>query len=184
MDEAFRQGCTLVQAGAALFRSVASEPRIACAIPVRAAAGHEALRARALRERERTGELPRIWLAVFGPPKQHKARADFAAAFFAAGGLDARSGQPQASLAEAASQAAASGAPVAVICSSDETYPAIVPEFCAALRSARSGIRIILAGYPKDQIDAFRAAGVDDFIHIQSNGLEFLQNLQRELFPS
>jgi methylmalonyl-CoA mutase len=33
---------------------------------------------------------------------------------------------------------------------------------------------IILAGYPKEQIQQYKATGVDDFIHLKSNNYETL----------
>ena len=40
---------------------------------------------------------------------------------------------------------------------------------------------VILAGYPKDQIDEYKQAGVDDFIHIRANCYEMNQQLQDRL---
>jgi methylmalonyl-CoA mutase len=40
---------------------------------------------------------------------------------------------------------------------------------------------ILLAGYPADHIDAFQAAGVDDFIHVRANCYQLLASLQKKL---
>ena len=40
---------------------------------------------------------------------------------------------------------------------------------------------MVVAGYPKDLVDAFRSAGIDDFIHVRSNLLETLSRFQRLL---
>jgi methylmalonyl-CoA mutase len=36
----------------------------------------------------------------------------------------------------------------------------------------------VLAGYPTDLIDMYRAAGVDEFIHLRANCYEILARLQ------
>ena len=40
---------------------------------------------------------------------------------------------------------------------------------------------IILAGFPKDLVDAFKEAGVDEFLHVRVNALELLTKLQQHL---
>jgi methylmalonyl-CoA mutase len=50
-----------------------------------------------------------------------------------------------------------------------------------ALKAKMPGVKVILAGYPPDQIDAHKASGVDDFIHLKVDCLAFLTNLQKEL---
>jgi methylmalonyl-CoA mutase len=142
---------------------------------VRAAEGYERLRSSTKKN------PPKVWLAKFGPPKQSKARADFSSGFFAAGGFDV--GQKTAgakSPDEALEQALASKAQIVVVCSTDDTYPEIIPAFVPALKAGMPGVKVILAGYPADQIEAHKASGVDDFIHIKVDCLAFLTNLQKE----
>ena len=50
-----------------------------------------------------------------------------------------------------------------------------------ALKAKMPGVKVILAGYPTDQIEAHKASGVDDFIHLKVDCLAFLTNLQKEL---
>lgn len=178
---AFRAGATLSQVGESLPRSAATEPEIRRLHFRRAAEGYEALRGNALRAIKTTGKAPAVWLANFGPVKQHKARADFSAGFFAAGGFDVRQGTGATSPADAAKAAIDSKAPVVVLCSTDETYPGLVPDTVAAIKAKRPKTVVILAGYPADQIEALQAAGVDDFIHIRVNCLDFLTRLQKQL---
>ena len=121
-----------------------------------------------LAPRERVGERAsaRVFLANLGPPRQHKARADFAQAFFEVGGFQvlANNGFPDPTTAAAA--AIQSGAPAVVICSTDETYPELVPPLVAAIRKAAPATVIVLAGRPAEQVEALRAAGVDEFIYM------------------
>jgi methylmalonyl-CoA mutase len=145
----------------------------------RAAEGFEALRAIADRYAAASGQRPRVFLAKFGPVKQHKPRADFSAGFFAVGGFEAV-GKEAFTVPEAAAEAAVkSGAPVIVLCSTDETYPALVPPFAAAVKAAQPGAIIVLAGLPAEPatVAAFKQAGVDEFIHVRANVREILSQL-------
>ena len=69
----------------------------------------------------------------------------------------------------AAEAALASGAEIVVICSTDDTYPEIVPALTQAIKAAKPQAQVVLAGYPVDYVEAFKAAGVDEFIHIKAN---------------
>lgn len=153
----------------------------------RAAAPFEALRRKALsltlslgeREpdplapQERVGErvLPRLFLANLGPPRQHKARADFTQGFFEVGGFRVITNNGFATPDEAAAAALASGAPAVAICSTDETYPELVPPLVAAIKAAAPQTVVILAGRPAEQVEALRAAGVDEFIYLGADAL-------------
>ena len=174
--KAFQAGATIGEISKALSRKGASVPEIQRVKVIRTSQGYEALRAAT------QANPPQVWLAKFGPPKQSKARADFSSGFFAAGGYDVRQETAGAkSVDEALAQAVASKAQVVVLCSTDDTYPEIVSAFVPALKAKLPAVKIILAGYPADQIDAHKAAGVDDFIHLKVDCLAFLTNLHKEL---
>lgn len=99
----------------------------------------------------------------------YKARADFSRDFLRAGGLDVVYPSGFQTPEDAARAAAESGCAVCVICSTDDTYPEIVPAFCKALRETRPDMMVALAGYPADYVEAFKEAGVDIFIHVKAN---------------
>ena len=131
----------------------------------------------ALRDRGRglaaNGVAP-VWLATFGPLAQHKARADFSRGFLAVGGLPCGQDPGQDEPAAAAAAAFASGAAVLVLCSTDDSYPALVPPFVQTLRdveaaAGRKPALVLLAGYPPAQLEALRAAGVQGFIHLKAS---------------
>ncbi len=135
-------------------------------VPRRRAEAFEALRRRTEEKR------PKVFLAGFGPRKQHAARADFSSGFFAAGGFEAVSEKKGFETPEAAAQAAlASGAPVVVLCSTDDTYPALVPVCAQALKAAAKPPIVVIAGMPAtpELQQQFKTAGVDEFIHIRAN---------------
>jgi methylmalonyl-CoA mutase len=173
---AFVGGATLGEISAALPRSGAPEKPISRVRVIRAAAGYEALRA------STRANPPRVWLAKFGPPKQSKARADFSSGFFEAGGYEVLQSPAGAKTpADAMAAALAASPAIVVLCSTDETYPEIVPAFVPALKKELPNAKIFLAGFPPDQIDAHKASGVDDFIHLKVDCLAFLKKLNSEL---
>jgi methylmalonyl-CoA mutase len=147
--------------------------------PFRAAEGFESLRDAAAAFAASNGSAPKAFLAKIGPVAQHKARADFATGFLLPGGFEVLAKQAFATAEEAATAAAASGAPLVVLCSTDETYPSLVPAFASALRAARPGVILALAGLPSDAAvrDAYAAAGVDLFIHVRAPLEKTLHNL-------
>lgn len=120
-----------------------------------------------------------VFLVNMGPLRQFKARADFSTGFFQAGGFKVLENRGFKTPGEALEAAKASGAPVAIICSTDDTYPELVPALAPALKAA--GLTVILAGYPAEQIEAFRQAGVDEFIHIRANCYEVLSGIATQL---
>ena len=127
-----------------------------------------------------TGGRPKIFLANMGPLSQHKARADFTTGFFEVGGFELCPNPGFATPEEAARAAAQSGAAAVVICSTDETYPDIVPRFMKAFSENRPEMTVVLAGFPTAQIDAHRLSGVEEFIHLKANNYEMnLKILQK-----
>ncbi|MDD5349427.1 MAG: methylmalonyl-CoA mutase family protein [Chthoniobacteraceae bacterium] len=120
-----------------------------------------------------------IFLANMGPLRQHKARADFSTGFFQAGGFAPLENRGFKTVEEAAEAAKASGASIAIICSTDDTYPEIVPALAPKLKEL--GLTVVLAGYPADFIEAFKQAGVDEFIHIRANCFQVLSGIANKL---
>ncbi|MEM1057695.1 MAG: methylmalonyl-CoA mutase family protein [Verrucomicrobiota bacterium] len=124
----------------------------------------------AVRRRKR----PLVFLANMGPVGQHKLRADFTAAFFQTVGFEVESPKGFETPEAAAEAAVKSGAPVVAICSTDATYPEIVPALAEQIKRRRPKTTVALAGYPQEHLEAFRKAGVDEFVHIKANALETL----------
>src|SRR5262249_11132419 len=88
------------------------------------------------------GRRPRVFLANMGSVAHHTARATYAKNFFEAGGFEV-AGNDGFKEADAAAKAfAASGATVAVICSSDKLYPDVVSQVAPKLKAA--GARSVL----------------------------------------
>jgi len=157
-----------------------SKPTITPLRIQRGAAMFESLRKAADGHVKKTGSRPKVFLANMGPIPQHKPRADFSTDFFSTGGFGIIGNDGFQDIDAAAEAAVKSGANIAVICSTDKTYPDIVPPLCRGIKEIKPGMTVLVAGYPKDYIDAFKECGVDDFIHIRSNVLDMLEKLQKK----
>ncbi|HWD18874.1 MAG TPA: methylmalonyl-CoA mutase family protein [Verrucomicrobiae bacterium] len=140
----------------------------------RAAAPFEKLRLAAARYAVREGRAPQVFLCNLGGPKDFKGRADFSRGFFSAGGYEVLSSPGFILPDVAASAFVQSGAPIAVICSSDAQYPALVAPLVGAIRAQFPRAIIVLAGLPADQVEAHKQAGVDEFIHLRADAAELL----------
>jgi len=87
----------------------------------------EELRDASLEFKNKNGFLPKVFLLPMGPLKQNKARADFSKSFFEIGGFDVISTQRYHTVEAAIDSSLKSGSKIVVICSTDETYPELVP---------------------------------------------------------
>jgi methylmalonyl-CoA mutase len=169
-------GATLGQIGAARL-SGGAKVEVPPLATHRAGEAYERLGKRAAEFATRTGARPRVFLANLGPIPQHKARADFSTGFFEVGGFEVIGNDGFPTPEEAADAAIESGAQVVVACSTDPTYPELIPTLASRLKAARPDAILVLAGYPKDQIDAHRESGVDEFIHLKANNHGMLVDL-------
>jgi methylmalonyl-CoA mutase len=73
-----------------------------------------------------------------------------------------------------------SKAEIIVLCSSDEEYATIAPAACKGIKLKNKEAMILVAGYPKEIVETLKSGGTDDFIHVRTNVLEFLINLQKK----
>ncbi len=178
-----RDGATVGQLSRLFHAGAPAEAAIAPVSVRRAGEDFEELRAASAAFADLTGSRPKVFLAKMGPVLQHKARADFSAGFFAVGGFESM-GKKAFETPEAAAEAAvASGALVAVLCSTDDTYPTLVPAFAKAVKAANPKITVVLAGLPAEPavVTAYKQAGIDEFIHIRANVYEMLAKLLKQI---
>jgi methylmalonyl-CoA mutase len=144
---------------------------------MRLAEPFEALRARA-DIAAAAGERPQVFLAVLGSIAGFTARAGFARNLFEAGGIVAPVGDGFArdgatdlpALLAAFTQ---SGARLACLCGSDESYAAEAAAAAEALAGA--GATVWLAGRPGEREAAWREAGVSTFIAAGGDAVAALQ---------
>jgi methylmalonyl-CoA mutase len=140
----------------------------------------ERLRDRSDAQLAALGTRPRLFLASVGSLAQHNARTTWVQNLLAAGGVEALTADGYADAAAAAAAFRQSGASAAVICSSDTLYAELVEALAPALRGAGAR-RVWLAGKPKQREAAWRAAGVDGFVHLGIDVVAFLQGVHELL---
>ena len=123
----------------------------------------------------------KIFLANMGPIPQHKIRADFTTGFLQVGAFEVLSNNGFATAEEAAAAAKESGADAVVICSTDDTYPEIVPALAPKLHEALPNATVYLAGAaPAELAETYKQAGIDDYINIRSNCYQTLVAMQKK----
>ena len=129
-------------------------------------------------ETERSEKRPRVLLFKYGNPVWMTARATFAANFFACAGYEIVDPVPFNTLNEGLSSACSGNFDIVVLCSSNDVYSRTAP----AVRKALSGVSIVvIAGYPADNIDELKKAGLEHFIHRDSNVLQTLTSFNKLL---
>jgi methylmalonyl-CoA mutase len=145
----------------------------------RAAQVFEGLRKAVLAYRAKQ-QGPQVFLANLGPIGTYMPRLDFTRGFFQVGGFDVADQAWFKTPEEAAQAALASGAPIVVAVGLDDTYVAAVPALAKALKAG--GVKAVLvAGLLKDHAEAFKLAGVEDFIHVRSDVHAVLSGLAKTL---
>lgn len=156
-------------------------PAVAGALPrIRLAEPFEALRDRSDALLLATGARPKAYLAAIGPEPVHRRRVAYMRDWLAAGGIEAVYDGEAATPEEAVARLRACGAPLACLCSDDETYAARAEGYAAAIKAA--GVRgLIFAGRPGELEQPCRAAGVDDFIFVGGDAVAALQGLMQRV---
>ena len=141
---------------------------------------YESLRQRTEKFHAKTGGNVKIFLANMGPIPQHKARADFITGFMEVANFEVLKNDGYPTIEECAEAAVASGADAAVICSTDDSYPELVPPLASAIKAKAPAMTVFLAGAPKEEFkQSYLDAGVNDFISVRSNCLATLTDLQK-----
>ncbi|MBO5255575.1 MAG: acyl-CoA mutase large subunit family protein [Opitutales bacterium] len=152
-------------------------------LDIRRAVEHfEALRMASMDFKAKNGFAPKIFLATMGPLVQHKIRADFIRGFFEVGGFEVVYPNGFASADEAAKAFADSGCKYAVICSTDDTYPELVPAVTKAIKATKADSIVYMAGIPAADFEAsYKEAGLDGAVNIKSNNYETLKAVLTDL---
>ncbi len=141
----------------------------------------EALRETTEKFKADRGDNVKIFLANMGPIPQHKARADFTTGFLQVGAFEVLGNNGFKSVDDAAAAAKESGADAVVICSTDDTYPEIVPALAPKLHEVLPNATVYLAGTaPAELVETYKNAGIDDYINIRSNCYQTLTAMQKK----
>jgi methylmalonyl-CoA mutase len=142
--------------------------------PIRLAEPFEALRDASDRMLAASGARPKIFLATLGTEAEFTPRTTFAKNFFEAAGIEPVDGATVETPALAAAFKT-SGAALACLCSSDKVYEKGAPAAARALKAAGAK-HVYLAGRPREQEAALKAAGVQSFIYEGCDALATLRN--------
>ena len=126
----------------------------------------EKLRLRTERFAAKTGRTPKVLLLTHGDLKMRMARAQFCQNYIGCAGFE---------IVESPDYAGTDAA-IVVLCSSDPEYLALAQEVCAKVK-----VPVMVAGNPKDQIEALQQAGVTGFVHVMANAVDTLSAWQDRL---
>jgi len=178
---AAQAGATIAEIAKALHEGGQEAESVAPIAPHRWSERFEALRKITEDYKAEKNDNVKIFLANMGPIPQHKARADFTTGFLQVGAFEVLGNNGFPTVDEAAAAAKESGADAVVICSTDATYPEIVPALAPKLHEALPNATVFLAGAaPKDLLDTYNQAGIDEYISVRANCYKILQILQKK----
>jgi methylmalonyl-CoA mutase len=142
-------------------------PKQSNALPqFRIAEPFEKIRQRTNEHARATGHYPKVLLLTRGDVKMKGARANFCLNFFGCAGFDM----------VVADEYEEADADLIVLCSSDPEYLALAQEVCPNVK-----VPVLVAGNPKEQMAALKAAGVQGFVHVLSDAVETLTEWQNKL---
>lgn len=157
----------------------AKQGRYASAPIFRGAVPFERLRLQT-EEFAKKGHRPFVQLLPFGNLSMQRARAAFIGNFFGCAGFAVNDPgsleTPEACLAFAKEVAAKQKIDAFVLCSADAEY---LPAATAIMTELKAiGVPVILAGNPAE-VEALKASGIEDFIHVRRNVYETLSEYQK-----
>jgi methylmalonyl-CoA mutase len=181
MTEAYLIGTTIGEISSALNSSHKENIKIQKLSKKRTSEDFEQLRKLASEYKNQNGSLPKIFLANWGSVKDYKARAEFSKGFFEVGGFDVIDPKGCVSIEDVVKGSLDSDAPIVAICSTDDKYSEIVPQITSEFKTKKPDIQIILAGYPKDKIEEYKNAGIDDFIFLGADVMTILTSLYNKI---
>lgn len=147
----------------------------------RASKFYEELRNKVEKYFQKTGKRPQVFLANYGTVYNYKARADFSRGFFETAGFAVESGQGFEEPEKVIEEAWQNSAKIVVICSTDKKYNEIVERMGAKVKNEAATKILVLAGYPKADVERYEKAGIDKFIHLRANAYDILADLLQKV---
>lgn len=124
---------------------------------------------------------PKVFLLKVGNLAMRQARAGFITNFFGCAGYEIVEPAGFATVEEGVKAAADVNPALIVVCSSDEEYATLGVEAAKLCKAQFPSTPFLVAGNPTDAIDALKAAGTEDFIHVRTNILESLKSYNQRL---
>jgi methylmalonyl-CoA mutase len=155
----------------------AYEPAVQPLTPFRVASVFEEIRV----ETERMTERPKVLLFRYGNPAWMTARANFSGNFLACAGYEILDTPAFRTIEEGIKASRKASPHILVLCSSDDSYITMAPP---VLESMKDRAIVAVAGYPRDDLDELRKAGIEHFIHVGSHLLNTLRQFNALLKDS
>lgn len=124
---------------------------------------------------------PKVLMLPLGNRKMRKARSTFSSNFFGCAGYDIEEPIGFGDVETAIEAVKEQNPDIAVICSSNKEYQELVPAICNAFERLDNRPILVLAGYPKEDVESYREAGIDEFIYSKCNVLDTLNRFQDKL---
>lgn len=121
---------------------------------------------------------PKVFILAIGDMSMRRARAQFAGNFFGCAGYEIMDNAGFKTVEEGVNACLAAKAEIAVICSSDDEYAELAPQFYDLLNDK---CHLVVAGYPMTILEDLKNKGFKHFIHVKSNVLETLQDFNQIL---
>jgi len=115
---------------------------------------------------------PKVFLLPMGDLSMRLARATFITNFFGCAGFEIIENNGFESMTEGCKTALNSGADIVVLCAADTDYQELVLTFCEQLQGK---VQLVLAGNPQAELESYKKAGIQHFIHMRSPLLDTLQ---------
>lgn len=175
LSDAFSQEATIADVIDKLFDFKRQQYRIVA--PYRGPQAFEELRLAT----ERHQSTPKVLNLPLGNKKWRKGRATFSANFFGCAGYHIEDPIGFEDVDEAINAIKEQQSDIAVICSSDKEYKELVPAISDAVSELENPPILVLAGYPEEDIETYKEAGVDEFIYAKCDVLETLKRFQQKL---
>jgi len=127
---------------------------------------------------ERSAKTPRVLLLKYGNPGWMTARATFAGNFFACAGYEIVDHSPFENVDEGIAFAKSGDFDIVVLCSSNDVYRDTAP---MAYKALSGSCITVIAGYPAEAVEELKKAGLEHFIHRESNVLKTLTMFNKML---
>jgi methylmalonyl-CoA mutase len=149
--------------------------------PRRASLEIEAIRKVSEQLVEKINKRPTVALTSFGNLTIRKARAAFSYDFIGISGFDVLPEKSYESVEEAAKTSAKSDADVVILCSSDPDYDENALTFVKTFRALNKDKVLLLAGNPEHLLKDLTQAGLDGCIHLKSDMIVTISNVQKKI---
>jgi methylmalonyl-CoA mutase len=156
-------------------RTTTNEPRTPTLPKRRLSEPFETLRSSV----ENMSHRPKAFVANIGKTVRNKPRVDFCIGFFEPAGIVTTTNEGFDTVEAALEYTLKCDENIIILCSTDDRYPEIVPEFAKVFKAKMPNKALVLAGYPKDHIETFKEAGIDTFVYMRGNLIETVQSVLR-----